>query len=142
MEKSQKRTKAYLGITQGAIHTLLLLFLLGMIANLYIEIPEGLLGHDAWSWVFSHSAVIAIHAILGILLMIVSLSSLALALLSRRTTWIVGSLLGLLFTLLAAFSGSAFVSEGGTNLSSFLMTLGFLGALVSYSTVVFQPKKN
>lgn len=39
MDKIQKRFKAYLSVTKGSIHTLLALFVLGMIANLYIEIP-------------------------------------------------------------------------------------------------------
>jgi len=142
MEKSLKRSKAYLGITQGAIHMLLLLFILGIIANLYVELPEGLMGGAAWAWVFGNSAIIAIHAVLGMLLLVIALASLIFAILARRTGWIVASVLGLAFTLLAASSGADFVSNGGANLSSLLMAFGFLGALVSYVIAVFQPKKS
>ena len=140
MERSQKLSKTYLGITKAAIHTLLILFVLGMFANLYIEIPEGLVNQAAWAFVFSSSAVIAIHAVLGTLLLIVSLSSLVLAFLTHKTDWITDSVVGLIFTGLAAFSGSDFVSNGGSALSSLLMAFGFLGALISYALAVFKSK--
>lgn len=141
MEKSNKLSKAYLGITQGAVHTLLVIFIFGMVANLYVEIPSGLVNQAAWVWVFGNSAVIAIHAVLGMLVLLVALGSLVLSFLTRRAGWIVASVLGLVFTGLAAFSGSDFVSNGGANLSSLLMAAGFLGALVSYGTAVFQSKQ-
>jgi hypothetical protein len=137
MEKSQKLSRIYLSVTKGAIHTLLAIFILGMIANLYIEVPaEG----NAWSWVFSHSGVIVSHAILGTLLVLVSVASLVLAMLNHRVAWITGSTLGLLFTSAAAFFGADFLSAGGKEISSLLMAFGFLGALVSYASAVFQTK--
>ena len=94
MDKSQKLIKTYLSVTKGAIHTLLAIFILGMIANLYIEIPtEG----NAWAWIFSHSGVIASHAVLGTLLVVVSIASLVLAVLNHRVAWIVASILGSCF---------------------------------------------
>ena len=142
MEKSQKLSKVYLSTTKGAIHTLLILFILGMIANLYVEIPESLAGGAAWKYVFSSAPIIAIHAVLGTLLLLVSIASLVLAFVNRRTSWIIASLFGLLFTGLAAYSGSDFVSSGQTNLSSLLMAFGFLGAIISYVLAVFQSKTN
>ena len=141
MEKQNRLSKYYLSITQGTLHTLLILFVLGMIANLYIEIPEDYVSSTAWAWVFKSSPIIAIHAVLGTLLMVISVASLILAILNRKTKWILASSIGLVFTLLAAFSGSDFVSNGGSNLSSLLMAFGFLGALVSYALAVFQPQK-
>jgi hypothetical protein len=140
MEKSNKLSKVYLGITKGAFHTLLVIFIFGMIANLYIEIPSGLVDQAAWAWVFGNSAIIVIHAVLGILVLLVAVASLVVGFLTHRTGWIVASLLGLLFTILAAYSGSDFITNGGANLSSLLMALGFLGALVSYATAAFQSK--
>jgi len=140
MEKSQKLSKVYLSTTKGAVHTLLILFILGMIANLYVEIPESLAGGAAWKYVFSSAPIIAIHAVLGTLLLLVSIASLVLAFVNHRTSWIVASLFGLLFTGLAAYSGSDFVSSGQTNLSSLLMAFGFLGAIVSYALAVFQNR--
>jgi hypothetical protein len=140
MENTQKTTKVYLSITKGAIDTLLALFALGMIANLYIEIPEGLKNGEAWNWVFGSSAIIAIHAVLGTLLLLVSVGSLVLAFRTHRNSWITLSALGLIFTGLAAYSGSDFVSSGGSELSSLLMAFGFLGALISYGLAVFQTK--
>jgi hypothetical protein len=109
-----------------------------MFANLYIEIPEGLVNQAAWAFVFSSSAVIAIHAVLGTLLLIVSLASLVFAFLTHKSGWITASVIGLIFTGLAAFSGSDFVSNGGSALSSLLMAFGFLGALISYALAVYK----
>jgi hypothetical protein len=136
MDKTQKLAKTYLSVTKGAIHTLLILFVLGMIANLYIEIPAG---GNAWAWVFSHSGVIASHAVLGTLLLFVSIASLVLAILNHRTSWIIASTLGLIFSAAAAYFGANFVSAD-SELSSLLMAFGFLGALVSYASAVFQTK--
>jgi hypothetical protein len=111
-----------------------------MIANLYIEIPEKLVNAEAWKYVFTSAPIIAIHAVLGMLLLVVSIASLVMAFLNHRTSWIVASVLGLIFTGLAAFSGSDFVSNGQSNLSSLLMAFGFLGAIISYSLAVFQSR--
>jgi hypothetical protein len=140
MENVQKTSKLYLSITKGAIHTLLALFILGMFANLYIEFPAGLSNGEAWKWVFSSSAVIAIHAVLGTLLLLVSITSLVMAIKTHRKVFIVSSSLGLVFTMLAAYAGSDFVGSGQTSFSSMLMALGFLGALVSYAYAVFQTR--
>jgi hypothetical protein len=137
MDKSQKITKTYMSITKGAIHTLLILFVLGMIANLYVEIPAG---GDAWAWIFKNSAVIAVHAVLGTVLLIVAIASLILAILDKQGSRIVASAFGLFFTGAAAYFGSVFVTAD-SELSSLLMALGFLGALVSYALAVFQQKK-
>jgi len=137
MDKTQKRIKTYLSVTKGAIHSLLAIFILGMIANLYIEIPAD---GNAWTWIFTHSGVIASHAVLGTLLVLVAVASLVLAFLNHRTSWIVASTLGLIFIGLAAFYGSDFVSAGGSELSSLLMAFGFLGAMVSYASAVFQTR--
>jgi len=137
---NSKSIKTYHSVTMGAVHTLLALFIFGMIANLYIEIPEGLMGSDAWSWVFSSSVVIAIHAILGTLLLLTAIASLVFSFKTKRTAAVVASIAGLIFTLAAYYFGSDFVSAGGSELSSLLMAFGFLGALVSYGAGVIKTK--
>lgn len=137
---NEKALKTYRSVTMGAVHTLLALFVFGMIANLYVEIPEELVNQAAWSWVFSHSAIIVVHILLGTLLVLASLASLVFAFRTHVRSVVIASILGLVFTLLAYFFGSEFVSAGQTNLSSMLMALGFLGALVSYVTGVMKLK--
>jgi len=138
--ENAKSLKTYSSVTMGAVHTLLALFVFGMIANLYIEIPEGLMGSQAWSWVFSSSVVIAIHAILGTLLLLTAIASLIFSFKTKRTAAVVASVAGLVFTLAANFFGSDFISSGGSELSSLLMAFSFLGALVSYATGVMKTK--
>lgn len=139
MENS-KTLNTYRSVTQGTLHTLAGLFVLGMIANLYIEIPEGSAGSAAWSWVFSHSGVIVAHIVLGTLLVAIALASLVLAFVSKNRTAILASLFGAVFTLVAYYFGAQFVSAGDSALSSLLMAFGFFGALTSYGIGVYKTK--
>jgi hypothetical protein len=140
MDSTTKSIKTYRSITMGAIHSLLLLFVIGMIANLYVEIPSELTGNAVWAWVFVNSAVIVIHILLGTLLLLTAIGSLVLAIVSRRRMAVIPSVFGLLFTLMAYAFGSEFLSAGQTNLSSMLMAVGFLGALVSYALGVYKAR--
>ncbi len=139
---NSKSIKTYRSVTMGAVHTLLALFIFGMIANLYVEIPEELVSQQAWVWVFGNSAIIAIHVVLGTLLLLAAVASLIFSFKTRRTAAVVASVAGLVFTLAAYYFGSDFVSAGGSELSSLLMAFGFLGALVSYGAGVFKTKTN
>ncbi|MEA5078549.1 MAG: hypothetical protein VB013_08265 [Anaerolineaceae bacterium] len=139
---NSKSIKTYRSVTMGAVHTLLALFIFGMIANLYVEIPEELVSQQAWAWVFGNSAIIAIHVVLGTLLLLAAVASLIFSFKTRRTAAVVASVAGLVFTLAAYYFGSDFVSAGGSELSSLLMAFGFLGALVSYGAGVFKSKTN
>ncbi len=138
--ENTKLMKTYRSVTQGTLHTLALIFILGMIANLFIEIPEGSAGSAAWSWVFSNSGVIVAHIILSTLLVAIALASLVLAFKAKNRTAILASSFGAVFTLVAYYFGAQFVSAGDSALSSLLMAFGFLGALVSYGIGVYKTK--
>jgi hypothetical protein len=135
-----KLIKIYRSVTQGTLHTLALMFILGMIANLYIEIPEGTAASAAWSWVFSNSGVIVAHIVLGTLLVVIALASLVLAVMSKNRTAILASSFGAVFTLAAYYFGADFVTAGDSALSSLLMAFGFFGALASYGLGVYKVR--
>lgn len=109
-------------------------FIFGMLANLYVEIPEPLPTGAGWTWSFTHSTVIPVHVLLGTLLLVLSLVTIELALwasIRRATLVAVG---GFLCVTTAYVGGMWFLTYGQTNASSLLMALGFIGACAVYGT--------
>ena len=139
----------------GALHiftgiALLLLaaqFLIGMVVNLYIQVPSSHPGTGASNyfsgvvqgvaWVLFHgTSGLLIHTLLGLLLVLVSFALIGLAIASRRWLWIVLSLLAWVGVVGAGFNGASFLNYGH-NISSLLMSVGFLLATVCY-TIAFS----
>jgi hypothetical protein len=89
---------------------------LGMGVNLYAEVPRTDQGSGpaiALGRALSHSpAVLAIHAALGVLLLIAAFSVLSRAILARNRLAILTSIGGLAAIIGAAFSGASFVDHG------------------------------
>jgi hypothetical protein len=134
--------------------TLLLLaaqFLIGMVVNLYVQIPsihpaaeaanfflgvvQGVvwaLGHGTWALV--------IHVILGLLLVLASFLLIGLSIAARQRGWIILSLTGWIGIVGAGFNGASFLNYGH-DFSSLLMSIGFLVAAISY-TIGFSRWRN
>lgn len=55
---------------------LVIQYVLGMIANLEVQIPGNLPGSNAWGWVFGHSLIIQLHTYIGTLLLVLALVAL------------------------------------------------------------------
>jgi len=126
--------------------TLLLLaiqFLIGMVVNLFVQVPsahpgvgasnyfQGVVQGVAWALVHAPLALL-FHVILGLLLFLASLLLIGLAIVSRRRAWIVTSLLGWLGIMAAGFNGASFLNYGH-DFSSLIMSTGFLLAVISYA---------
>ncbi len=91
-------------------------FLLGMVVNLFVQVPsvhpgvgasnyfQGVVQGVAWALVHAPLGLL-VHAIVGLLLFLTSLS----------------------------FNGASFMNYGGHNFSSLLMSIGFLLAAVAYT---------
>jgi hypothetical protein len=135
---------ATLHTTVGIILLLLALqFLIGIVVNLYVQIPaihpgtgstnyfagivQGVvwaLGHGTWSLV--------IHTAAGLLLVLASFLLIGLAIASRQRVWIILSLVGWVGVVAAGFNGASFLNYGH-DFSSLLMSSGFLLAAISYT---------
>jgi hypothetical protein len=131
--------------TVAAITLLLLAiqFLIGMIANLFIQVPNVHPGTGSSNyfvgvvqgvvWALLHSELgLLLHVIVGLLLGIAAFTLLGLAIASRQRAWIVTSILGWIGVIGAGFNGASFLNYGH-NFSSLLMSIGFLLAVVSYA---------
>jgi hypothetical protein len=122
-------------------------FLLGMQINLFISIPRshpGSSGSDylvrayqSVLWALSHGVVLASHAGLGILILLLALW---LALAAFRAPgaglrWV--SVLGLLAVLAAGFNGASYLSYH-QDYSSMIMAAGFAVAVLCFSWVIYR----
>src|SRR5258708_15028056 len=120
--------------------TLLLLavqFLIGMVVNLFVQVPSAHPGVDASNyfqgvvqgvaWALVHAPLaLLFHVILGLLLFLASLLLIGLAIASRRRASIVTSLLGWLGIMAADFNGPSFINYCWHNFISLIISIGFL----------------
>ena len=149
MQKASSRI-SITPVTPSKLHgvvviTLLLLavqFLIGMVVNLYVQVPSVHPGAQApeyftgvvqgIGWVLVHGTLaLWIHTVVGLLLVFASFILLGLAIASRQRIWIIASVLGLMGILGAGFNGASFLNYGH-DFSSLIMSACFLLAVISY----------
>ena len=121
------------GLRQATLAILIVLivqFALGMGVNLYVTLPAaGHPGHASW---FGNGALLALHAALGMVLVLAAIFVLVRAIRARNATLIVTSAAGLVAILLAAFFGSGFTGKL-TDGYSLGMAIAFAVALACYA---------
>jgi len=134
-------------MTLAAALLVLLQIALGMVVNLYVTVPAHHPGANpadyftgsarSVGWSVSEGPVwLAVHASLGLALVLMAIS-VAVSALRARAGWVaVTSVLGGLLIIGAGFNGASFV-DFGRNLSSLLMALLALGALACYLTGLY-----
>ena len=99
-------------------------FILGMLANLYSNIPKN---HPYE--VFGHFGYILIHSLNAILLLVLAIAFLWLAI--KEKIHLTAAIWGLIGIIVAFISGHLFVSTQ-QNIYSLIMSLGFILAFGSY----------
>lgn len=107
-------------------------YVLGMLANLDVQIPTNLTNGNAWGWVYTNSPLVQTHVLTGTLLLVLSLAALVLGSVARSTPAVIVAVVGLAMMLVAYLAGVSFLSSGQQSASSLWMSLGFLGALLAY----------
>ena len=121
------------GLRQANLALLILLavqFALGIGVNLYVTLPDaGDPGHASW---FGNGALLALHATLGMLLILGAIFVLVRAIMARNAALIITSAAGLVAILLAAFFGSGFTDKL-TDGYSLGMAIAFAVALACYA---------
>jgi hypothetical protein len=115
----------------GAVVMLIIQFILGVIYNLYGTAPTSTKSIGLFS-----SPDLALHVILGILLVIAALGQLVRAIGVRHQLTIWMSAVGLLAILAAGFAGLGFTGSGAAG-ASLGMSLAFAVALACYMVLVF-----
>jgi len=123
---------------------LILAFISGMIINLFItfpDIPNGIVQSDQYYPLFMEYKTLLFHYVLGILLLIGAIVGLTLSYKTNQTEIIVINAVGFLSILVAVVAGLVFMHYAfSTAMDSFIMSLGFLVALVAYLAVFYETK--
>jgi hypothetical protein len=129
------------------IGTLLIQFGLGMGINLFITIPQHHPGANAsnfvvgWFvsvvWGIAHGGLlVTLHAVLGLLLVLSAISTIVGPLRFGLRGVAFANAAGAVCMLVAAINGAAFLTYQ-QNVNSFLMALGFGGALLCYTISLY-----
>ncbi len=137
MDKNLARLRSFRIHAAAAMALLIVEFLLGIYSALFVEFPSDLVRGNAWAWTMSKSAVVVAHAIIGTLILLVSAVTLGRGIASRSRAAILGSAAGFLLTLFAWLGGAWFLSNVQNDAASFLMAIGFIGALSSYGVAFY-----
>ena len=130
---AEPRRKPILEVTTWVLSLLLVLqYLLGIYANLFVEIPE-----EGSRWAFAGtSAGIAAHMLLGILVLVGAILVLIFAIRRKSAEWIAFSILGLIGVFGALYAGSSFVNVDSDGIS-FMMAAGTALSMIAYSTGLY-----
>ncbi|HEY2491058.1 MAG TPA: hypothetical protein VGI37_16260 [Streptosporangiaceae bacterium] len=115
------------GASMGALVLIIIQIALGVGVNLYITPAKG-----GVSEAFSNGPLLALHAVLGLLLIVAAIDLLVRAILARHRVVIVVSAVGLLAIVAAAGSGVSFLSDG-KNGSSMGMAIAACVAALCYA---------
>lgn len=127
------KTYLFLSTVWVALPILVLQNLLGMYLNLWLNFSN----YSSVPKVFSSVPTIDIHVAIGILILSIASSRLAVSLFPQQRPYMIPSLSIFLFALLAFGSGVEFTFFGNKDLFSFTMEIGFGGIIVSVAALIF-----
>jgi hypothetical protein len=129
-QKMQTRQARLRQANLAILVVLIVQFALGISVNLYVTLPAaGHPGHASW---FGNGPLLALHAALGMFLVLAAIFVLVRAITARNGTLIATSAAGLAAILIAFFFGSSFTSKL-TNGYSLEMAIAFAAALACYT---------
>ncbi len=132
LEHSRARQLARLrGASMGAMVMLILQYALGTGVNLYVTPGKGGL-----SEAFKNGPVLALHTILGVLLIVAAIGLLVRAIIARHRAVIIASAVGLVAIVAAAGSGVSFL-KSGTAGASLGMAMATAVAFLCYTLCLF-----
>jgi hypothetical protein len=95
-----------------------------------IDIPAGRSSASHWKFVLTHPTML-LHIVVATAVLIIALVMLTLAIRARDRTWIILSVIGLAFVLLAFASGESYVMTLRKSALNY-MSIGWAGAIVTY----------
>ncbi|MDR3642862.1 MAG: hypothetical protein P4L74_04520 [Candidatus Doudnabacteria bacterium] len=121
-------------LARTLVGLLTLQFILGMLANLFVKIPDTQ-AYDVWH----HLGPIEFHSINALVLVILSVIFLVRAV--KNSSSVIIATISLISILIATYSGIAFVLTGQANAYSFIMSMGFIVAFLLYARKGFSNFK-
>lgn len=133
MKKDPLRLQAHM-----LLGGLILQYLLGMFANLFVEFPDT--KNEIALWEFTKGQMVLMtHIILAFLLVIGGIVFLIRAIRRKNKNWIIAASVGLVAIVVSFFGGMRFIptQEDGY---SYLMAAAFIFAFVSYGWGISKAK--
>jgi hypothetical protein len=129
------------GNTFGVLAMLIVQFAIGVVVNLYATIPakdqgSGIVGAIGRALV-NGPASLAVHAGLGLLIVLAAIALVVRSIIARHTVSIVLSVIGLAAIASAALNGARFVTDGGLASASLAMALSTAVAMLCYAAGLF-----
>jgi len=135
----------------GLIGMLAVQFILGMILNLFVTLPENHPGNTGskdylvrslhsygWAITIGGGVALFLHVLVGTGLLIGAITFLVRAIKSQQAAWIWVSAIGL-FGIFAAFTNGLAFLDFNHDANSFVMAMGYIVAAVSYSVGLTTP---
>ena len=133
-QKMESRQAGLRRVSLAILIVLIVQFAIGIGVNLYVTLPAaGHSGHSSW---FGNGPLLALHAALGMFLVLAAIFVLVRAIMARNAALIVTSAAGLVAIGLAFFFGASFTDKL-TNGSSLGMAIAFAVALACYTIGLF-----
>lgn len=137
------------GQALGLLSLLGIQFVLGMVLNLFVQLPKthpGITGSyisralHGFIWALTNGAgvILLLHVVVAVGLLLGSLTLVIRTLITKDRSWIRVSIIGALGVLAALTNGLAFLGYNN-DVNSFVMALGFMVAATSYSTALAFP---
>jgi hypothetical protein len=130
---AQKKESRQAGLRRASLAIVIVLivqFGLGIGVNLYVTLPvAGRAGHASW---FGNGPLLALHAALGMFLVLAAIFVLVRAIMARNAALIATSAAGLAAIVLAFFFGATFTDKL-TDGYSLGMAIAFAAALACYT---------
>lgn len=117
---------------------LALQYVLGIATNLFVMFPQKKDAGQLWEFAWKQPPL-AIHIILGIILIVVAIVILTQSIGQKNKLWITISAIGVLTILIAGISGAIFV-QTQTAAYSFIMSISFSVAVIVYGWGVYASK--
>jgi hypothetical protein len=128
------------GLRRASLATLVILivqFGVGIGVNLYVSLPAG--SSRSAGQAFSNGAGLALHVVLGLLLVVSAIGLLVQAIMARHWPVTVAAALGLVGLVAAAGQGFSFVHDS-TNAASMGMAGAGCVALLCYAAVLYMVR--
>jgi hypothetical protein len=133
------RARRLAGLRRASLATLVMLivqFALGVGVNLYVSLPTAGSGGRKISQAFSNGPALALHVVLGLLLILAAIGLLVQAIIARHGPVIAASAVGLLAIAAAAMQGFSFVHKS-TNAASMGMAVATGVAMLCYVIALY-----
>jgi hypothetical protein len=130
-------------VRRGSLAVLVLVvaeYLIGMYVNLFVTIPRADHGHSVGSAIANGPAILAAHAVIGLLLGLAALAVLVQAIVARHPGAIAASAAGLFALAFASAAGASFTSSGHLADSMVMSVLTGVGLLCYAANLYLLPR--